>query len=73
MKLQATCRIDRLKLAGVLAARGLPHYQLAVRLGLAPCTLSQMLRGHRATPAPLVERIERDLGLEAGSLVAGEG
>lgn len=73
METQPACRIRRLKLAAVLAERAKPHYALAAEVGISPATLSQMLHGHRATPAPLVERIERHLGLEVGSLVEGEG
>lgn len=69
METQQTCRIRRLKLAGVLAERAKPFYMLAAEVGISPATLSQMLHGHRPTPSSLAQRIEKELGLEPGALV----
>lgn len=53
-----------------LARVELTHADLAVKLGVAPTTLSTWLRGAHPPPPDLTERIERALRLPTGRLTA---
>lgn len=67
--MSTTCTIRRNRLRAALAERDERAYKLAAALNLSPTALSAMCNGHRPAPLELVERIERHLGLEVGSLV----
>jgi transcriptional regulator with XRE-family HTH domain len=60
--------VDTSKLRGLLAERRLPQWRLAKRLGYAPSTLSDYLRGARPAPPDLVKQIEQELRLPPGAL-----
>lgn len=64
--------VDHLKLRLELTRQRLAQWRLAHRLGLAPSTLSDYLRGARPAPARLQTRIERALGLSPASLDSPE-
>lgn len=51
-----------------LAQAGLTQADLAGRLGIPSTSMSDWLRGAHPAPANLLERLERALGLERGSL-----
>jgi predicted transcriptional regulator len=56
------------KLKGVLAERGLAQWMLAKKVGYAPSTLSDYLRGARPAPPELVDQLEAALKLATGTL-----
>lgn len=56
-----------------LARAELTHAELAMRLGVAPTTLSTWLRAAHPAPADLAERIERSLHLRRGTLAFCDG
>jgi transcriptional regulator with XRE-family HTH domain len=60
--------INRSKLKGLLAERGLSQWQLAIHLGVRPSSMSDYVRGARPPPAKLAAQIERALNLAPGTL-----
>lgn len=60
--------VDPLLLRIELARCDMPQAQLAIRLGHPPSTLGSWVRGIAPTPPDLVARIEKELGLKAGSI-----
>jgi len=64
--------IDKLKLKGLLAVRGLAQWQLAMKVGVKPTTFSDYVRGARPAPAALAGQVERVLKVAAGTLTTKE-
>ncbi len=64
--------IDPKKLRLALVERDLPQWKLAARLDMDGTTFSLIVHGKRPMPEKFVGRVERLLGLEPGSLSAGE-
>jgi predicted transcriptional regulator len=60
--------VDQKKLKVALVERALSQWQLARRLGLAPSSLSDYVRGARPAPADLQQRVERELRMHRGAL-----
>lgn len=60
--------IDKSKLKGLLAERGLAQWQLAMKVRVKPSTLSDYVRGARPAPVGLVGRMERALKVAPGTL-----
>jgi DNA-binding transcriptional regulator YdaS (Cro superfamily) len=64
--------INRSKLKGLLAERGVSQWQLAIHLGVKPSSLSDYVRGARPPPYELASQIERALSVAPGTLTLNE-